>query len=46
MVQLNLSNAEQELIKKDIMRKEAELNRKMYVLIISILSLIGERRFQ
>jgi hypothetical protein len=31
------------------MRKEAELNRKMYVImisIISIISIIGERRFQ
>lgn len=30
MVMLNLSEAEQELIKQDILHKEAELNRKMY----------------
>ncbi len=29
MVLLNLSEAEQELIKQDILHKEAELNRKM-----------------
>jgi hypothetical protein len=29
MVMLNLSEAEQELIKQDILHKEAELNRKM-----------------
>jgi len=30
MIMLNLSEAEQELIKQDILHKEAELNRKMY----------------
>ena len=30
MDKLNLSEAEQELIKQDILHKEAELNRKMY----------------
>ena len=29
MMRLNLSEAEQELIKQDILHKEAELNRKM-----------------
>jgi hypothetical protein len=29
MARLNLSEAEQELIKQDILHKEAELNRKM-----------------
>lgn len=29
MVQLNLSEAEQELIRRDILHKEADLNRKM-----------------
>lgn len=29
MIMLNLSSAEQELIKQDILHKEAELNRKM-----------------
>jgi len=29
MQKLNLSEAEQELIKQDILHKEAELNRKM-----------------
>lgn len=32
MQKLNLSEAEQELIKQDILHKEAELNRKMYLL--------------
>lgn len=32
MAKLKLSEAEQELIKSDILHKEAELNRKMYVL--------------
>lgn len=32
MEKLNLSEAEQELIKQDILHKEAELNRKMYML--------------
>ena len=31
MQHLNLSETEKELIKQDIMHKEAELNRKMYV---------------
>lgn len=31
MQKLNLSEAEQDLIKQDILHKEAELNRKMYV---------------
>ena len=30
MAKLNLSEAEQDLIKQDILHKEAELNRKMY----------------
>lgn len=30
MEKLNLSESEQELIKQDILHKEAELNRKMY----------------
>lgn len=33
MQKLNLSEAEQELIKQDILHKEAELNRKMYSII-------------
>jgi hypothetical protein len=33
MQKLNLSVAEQELIKSDILHKEAELNRKMYIII-------------
>ena len=28
---LNLSEAEQELIKQDILHKEAEINRRLYV---------------
>jgi hypothetical protein len=43
MQKLNLSEAEQELIKQDILHKEAELNRKMYLSNIHS-SQIGGRR--
>jgi hypothetical protein len=45
MAKLNLSDAEQELIKQDILHKEAELNRKMYFYpFIYQHRLLGERR--
>jgi len=43
MAKLNLSDAEQELIKQDILHKEAELNRKMYTIILA-LTIITNRR--
>jgi hypothetical protein len=52
MQKLKLSEAEQELIKQDILHKEAELNRKMYsnyILSYSIMYLfilIGGKRYQ
>jgi hypothetical protein len=47
MAKLNLSEAEQELIKQDILHKEAELNRKMYAFQFFINTFIlGERRLQ
>jgi len=44
MQKLNLSEAEQELIKQDILHKEAELNRKMYFFKLYFYFIVGGRR--